>query len=168
MIDESESPSLDYIEDPYFNPQASTTTPSLDDLDDTDSLDDYDLLENELDIFDLRQLDFDEVTSHYLHDDDESINVEAEFFNVKRANAIIRAFFRNKLKKQVRVRYSDLTKPYLAKLPKDNSFRKYLDISLSQSGKLNFCITKNAYICTYNLTNFVINKIRWTAPSFNV
>ncbi|XP_030765300.1 tumor protein D54 isoform X2 [Sitophilus oryzae] len=133
MIDESESPSLDYIEDPYFNPQASTTTPSLDDLDDTDSLDDYDLLENELDIFDLRQLDFDEVTSHYLHDDDESINVEAEFFNVKRANAIIRAFFRNKLKKQVRVRYSDLTKPYLAKLPKDNSFRKYLDISLSQS-----------------------------------
>ncbi|KAF7287128.1 tumor protein D54 isoform X2 [Rhynchophorus ferrugineus] len=131
MTDEGETPSLDYIEDPYFNPQVSTSTPSLDDLDD-DFLDEYDLLENELDIFDLRQLEFDDVTSTCLHND-ESVNVETEFFNVKRANAIIRAFFRNKVKKQVRVRYSDLTKPYLAKLPKDSSFRKYLDISLSES-----------------------------------
>lgn len=134
MTDEGESPSLDYIEDPYFNPQDSTSTPSLDNLDDSDYLEEYDLLENEFDIFDLRQLDFEEVSSICLHSD-ESVNVEAEFFNVKRANAIIRAFFRNKLKKQVRVRYSDLTKPYLAKLPKDSSFRKYLDISLSNSGK---------------------------------
>lgn len=135
MTENGDSPSLDYIEDPYFNPPDSTSTPSLDNLDETDYLEEYDLLENELEIFDLRQLDFDEVTSTYI-DNDESINVEAEFFNVKRANAIIRAFFRNKVKRQVRVRYSDLTKPYLAKLPKDSNFRKYLAISLSQSGKL--------------------------------
>ncbi|ERL91293.1 hypothetical protein D910_08626 [Dendroctonus ponderosae] len=131
MTDEAESPSLDYIEDPYFNPHDSTSTPSLDT--ESDYLDEYDLLENELDIFDLRQLDFDEVTSTSTLPSDESLNVEAEFFNVKRANAIIRTFFKHKVKKQVRVRYSDLTKPYLAKLPKDHSFRKYLAISLSQS-----------------------------------
>lgn len=126
-----EEQSLDYIEDPYFNPQDSTLTPSLDDLDSSD-LDDYDLLENELDLFDLRQLEFDDVPNSIigLHND-ESINVEAEFFNVKRANNIIRAFFKNKLKRQVRVTYCDLTKPYLAKLPKDSNFRKYLDISMN-------------------------------------
>ncbi|XP_066254872.1 tumor protein D52 isoform X1 [Euwallacea similis] len=132
MTDEGENPSLDYIEDPYFNPPDSTSTPSLDNLDETDYLEEYDLLENELDIFDLRQLDFDEVASSSL-DDDEYVNVEAEFFNVKRANAIIRTFLRNKVKRQVRVRYSDLTKPYLAKLPKDSNFRKYLAISLNHS-----------------------------------
>ncbi|CAH1175814.1 unnamed protein product [Phaedon cochleariae] len=119
--------SLDYIEDPYFNPQSTTLTPSLDELD----LDEFDLLENELDIFDLRQLDFDEINNSensVLEEESESVNVEAEFFSVKRANAIVRTFFRNKLKRQVRVTYCDLTKPYLAKLPKDNNFRKYLDI----------------------------------------
>lgn len=115
-----EEHSLDYIEDPYFNPQTSTATPSLDEFD-------YDVLETELELFDLRQLDFDEPNS--LPPCDESVNVEAEFFNVKRANAIIRAFFRKDFKRQVRVTYCDLTKPYLAKLPKDNNFRKYLDIS---------------------------------------
>ncbi|XP_063931950.1 tumor protein D54 isoform X2 [Zophobas morio] len=120
-----EEHSLDYIEDPYFNPQTSTATPSLDDL---DSLD-YDVLENELELFDLRQLDFDEANCNSLPQNDESVNVEAEFFNVKRANAIIRAFFKKDFKRQVRVTYCDLTKPYLAKLPKDNNFRKYLDIS---------------------------------------
>ncbi|KAJ8965179.1 hypothetical protein NQ314_004322 [Rhamnusium bicolor] len=127
-----EDHSLDYIEDPYFNPQDSTLTPSLDELDNSD-LDDYDLLEKELELFDLRQLDFDEVNCSSLPSlHDESVNVEAEFFTVKRANAIIRAFFRNKLKRQVRVTYCDLTKPYLAKLPKDNNFRKYLDISMNE------------------------------------
>ncbi|CAH1130533.1 unnamed protein product [Ceutorhynchus assimilis] len=134
MNNEGENPSsLEYIEDPYFNPNDSTSTPSLDNLEDTNSdLEEYDILDNELDIFDLRQLDFDEVTSSHLHQE-ESVNVEAEFFDVKRANVIIRAFLRNKVKKQVRVRYSDLSKPYLAKLPKDSNFRKYLAISLSQS-----------------------------------
>lgn len=119
---------LEYIEDPYFNPQFSSATPSLDEPD----LEEYDLLENELDLFDLRQLDFDEVNHGSLYsfqEESESVNVEAEFFNVKRANSIVRAFFRNKLKKQVRVTYCDLTKPYLAKLPRDSNFRKYLDIS---------------------------------------
>ncbi|CAG9863425.1 unnamed protein product [Phyllotreta striolata] len=123
-----EDPNLDYIEDPYFNPQHSGATPSLDEPD----LNDYDLLENELDLFDLRRFDFDEIANNSLHslpEDTESISVEAEFFNVKRANAIVRAFFKNKLKRQVRVTYCDLTKPYLAKLPKDSNFRKYLDIS---------------------------------------
>lgn len=156
MTDEGESPSLDYIEDPYFNPQISTSTPSLDDLDD-DFLDEYDLLENELDIFDLRQLEFEDVTSTCLHND-ESVNVETEFFNVKRANAIIRAFFRNKVKKQVRVRYSDLTKPYLAKLPKHSSFRKYLDISLSESGK---------YLKLIFKTYFLILRIYWNKSIIN-
>ncbi|XP_050308729.1 uncharacterized protein LOC126745082 isoform X3 [Anthonomus grandis grandis] len=132
MTDEGEHPSLEYIEDPYFNPQDSTLTPSLDDLDDSDILEEYDLLESENDIFDLRQLDFDEVTTSGINID-EALNVETEFFNVKRANAIVRTFFRNKVTRQVRVRYSDLTKPYLAKLPKDNSFRKYLHVSLSNS-----------------------------------
>lgn len=122
---------FDFIEDPYFNPN-NTQTPSLDDLDNSD-LDDYDLLENELELFDLRQLDFDDTTISGIHGphSDESVNVEAEFFNVKRANSIIKAFFRNKLKRQVRVTYCDLTKPYLAKLPKDSNFRKYLDISMN-------------------------------------
>uniref|UniRef100_A0A6P7FMA3 Uncharacterized protein F13E6.1 isoform X2 n=1 Tax=Diabrotica virgifera virgifera TaxID=50390 RepID=A0A6P7FMA3_DIAVI len=126
-----EDTSLEYIEDPYFNPQVSSATPSLDEPD----LDEYDLLENELDLFDLRQLDFDEVVHNSLYsypDESESVNVEAEFFNVKRANLIIRTFFKNKLKKQVRVTYCDLTKPYLAKLPKDSNFRRYLDITTKE------------------------------------
>ncbi|KAL1513442.1 hypothetical protein ABEB36_002853 [Hypothenemus hampei] len=130
MTDESESHSLEYIEDPYFSPPDSTSTPSLDNITEHNEYLD-DILETELEIFDLRQLDFDEVTHSSLINE-EAVNVEAEFFNVKRANAIIRKFFKNKVKKQVRVHYSDLTKPYLAKLPKDSSFRRYLDISLSQ------------------------------------
>ncbi|KAJ8968150.1 hypothetical protein NQ317_014797 [Molorchus minor] len=96
---ENEDHSLDYIEDPYFNPQDSTLTPSLDELHNPD-LDDYDLLEKELELFDLRQLDFDEINCNSLPslNNDESVNVEAEFFNVKRANAIIRTFFRKKTK----------------------------------------------------------------------
>lgn len=132
--EEEQHPSLDYIEDPYFNPQVSTTTPSLDDLDNLEYLNDQDLLENELELFDLRQLDFDELNGNSLpslNGVDESVNVEAEFFNAKRANAIIRAFFKTDFKKQVRVTYCDLTKPYLAKLPKGSNFRKYLDISIS-------------------------------------
>ncbi|KAJ8961105.1 hypothetical protein NQ318_008781 [Aromia moschata] len=130
----NEDHSLDYIEDPYFNPQDSTLTPSLDELDNHSDLDEYDVLEKELELFDLRQLDFDEINCNSLPslNNDESVNVEAEFFNVKRANAIIRAFFRNKLKRQVRVTYCDLTKPYLAKLPKDSNFRKYLDICINE------------------------------------
>lgn len=119
---DEEHPSLDYIEDPYFNPHDSTLTPSLDELDD------YDLLESELELFDLRQLDFDDSHSHSLPSIDESVNVEAEFIKVKRANAIIRAFFKKDFKKEVRVAYCDLTKPYLARLPKESNFRRYLDI----------------------------------------
>lgn len=133
-----EEQSLDYIEDPYFNPQDSTLTPSLDELDSIEYLNDYDILENELELFDLRQLDFDEIHGSSLpslSNIDKSVNVEAEFFNVKRANAIIRAFFKKDFKRQVRVTYCDLTKPYLAKLPKENSFRKYLDIGTNLSGK---------------------------------
>lgn len=128
MSANEEEHSLDYIEDPYFNPPDSTVTPSLDELDNIEYLDDYDILENELELFDLRQLDFDEVNCNSLHSIDESVNVEAEFFNVKRANAIIRAFFKKDFKRQVRVTYCDLTKPYLAKLPKESNFRKYLAI----------------------------------------
>lgn len=130
----AEDHSLDYIEDPYFHPLDSTNTPSLDESDYIDGYIDDDILENELELFDLRQLDFDELNSNSLpslNGNDESINVEAEFLNVKRANAIIRAFFKKNFKRQVRVTYCDLTKPYLAKLPKDSSFRKYLDISTS-------------------------------------
>lgn len=130
--DEEEQTSLDYIEDPYFNPVVTTSTPSLDDLDDVEYLDENDVLDNELELFDLRQLDFDDLNFNSLsssNGNDESVNVETEFFNVKRANAIISAFFRKNFKRQVRVTYSDLTKPYLAKLPKDSNFRKYLDIS---------------------------------------
>ena len=136
--------SLDYIEDPYFNPTVSTSTPSLDDLDGVEYLDESDdILENELELFDLRQLDFEDLNYSLgsINGNDESINVEAEFFNVKRANAIIRAFFRNKIKRQVRVTYCDLTKPYLAKLPKDSNFRKYLEIS--NGGKKNFSCGKS-------------------------
>lgn len=138
MSANEEEQSLDYIEDPYFNPQDSTSTPSLDELENIEYLNDYDILENELELFDLRQLDFDDVNCHSLpslSDMDESVNVEAEFFNVKRANAIIRAFFKKDFKKQVRVTYCDLTKPYLAKLPKDSNFRKYLAIGTNETGK---------------------------------
>lgn len=137
---EEEQTSLDYIEDPYFNPQVTTSTPSLDELDDVEYLDENDVLENELELFDLRQLDFDEINFNSLNGingNDESVKVETEFFNVKRANAIISAFFRKNFKRQVRVTYSDLTKPYLARLPKDSNFRKYLDISNGNNdGKL--------------------------------
>lgn len=125
MSANEEEHSLDYIEDPYFSPPDNTLTPSLDELESIEYLDDYDILENELELFDLRQLDFDEVNCGSI---EESVNVEAEFFNVRRANAIIRAFFRKDFKKQVRVTYCDLTKPYLARLPRDSNFRKYLDI----------------------------------------
>lgn len=138
MSANEEEQSLDYIEDPYFNPQDSTSTPSLDLLENVEYLNDFDILENELELFDLRQLDFDDVNTHSLpslSDLDESVNVEAEFFKVKRANAIIRAFFKKDFKKQVRVTYCDLTKPYLAKLPKDSNFRKYLDIGTNEIGK---------------------------------
>lgn len=127
-----EDDSSDYMEDPYFNPKDSTSTPSLDELDNYDC--DDELLEAELELFDLRQLDFEDTNCNSLAND-EFVNVETEFFTVKRANAIIRTFFRNKLKRQVRVTYCDLTKPYLAKLPKDNNFRKYLDISMNGNGK---------------------------------
>lgn len=141
VMSTEEHSSLDYIEDPYFNPLDPTNIPSFDESEEIDSyIIDSELLDNELELFDLRQLDFDELNSNSLpslNGNDESINVEAEFFNVKRANAIIRAFFRKDFKRQVRVTYCDLTKPYLAKLPVDNSFRKYLDISHSMSGKCN-------------------------------
>ncbi|XP_017782943.1 PREDICTED: uncharacterized protein LOC108567153 [Nicrophorus vespilloides] len=124
-----EPQSLEYIEDPYFNPpEGGCFTPSLDEY--YAEEDGCDLLEAELDLFDLRQLEFDDHPSSVLAgNEDESVNVEAEFFNAKRANAIVRSFFRKDFKRQVRVTYSDLTKPYLAKLPKENTFRKYLDIS---------------------------------------
>ncbi|VEN35974.1 unnamed protein product, partial [Callosobruchus maculatus] len=123
-MNENEDHSIEFIEDPYFNPQDSSQTPSLDEPDNSDAeLDIYDLL----DIENLKLLDFDEVNYSSLQD--ESVNVETEFISVKRANAIISAFFKNKFKRHVRVTYSDLTKPYIAKLPKDSNFRKFLDIS---------------------------------------
>lgn len=127
-----ECSSLEYIEDPYFNPQDSTSTPSLDIPDNAECLADLDILESELELFDLRQLDFDELNFNSLpslSDNDEYVNVEAEFFNTKRANAIIRAFLRKGFKRQVRVTYCDLTKPYVAKLPENSNFRKYLDLT---------------------------------------
>lgn len=129
VMNSEEPASLEYIEDPYFNPNDSTATPSLDDLEGSDTESAW---ENELELFDLRQLDFDDLnvsTLPSLNDDDESVNVEAEFFNVKRANAIIRAFLKNRFKRQVRVTYCDLTKPYLAKLPENSNFRRYLDLT---------------------------------------
>lgn len=134
MWNNNEEPtSLEYIEDPYFNPN-ETTTPSLDEIDESpDSSEETDILENELELFDLRQLDFHELNYDSLislNGNDESVNVEAEFFVVKRANDILRKFFNNKIKKQVRVTYCDLTKPYLAKLPKEHNFRKYLGITI--------------------------------------
>lgn len=143
MISEDDH-SLDYIEDPYFNPLDSTNTPSLDEVPDGiyDENDIYDgsdeLLDAELELFDLKQLDFDDLNSLPSLNGDENFNVEAEFFNVKRANAIIRTFFKKNFKKQVRVTYSDLTKPYLAKLPKESNFRKYLEISMTGNGKFKF------------------------------
>nr|CAH7743728.1 unnamed protein product [Callosobruchus chinensis] len=126
-MNENEDHSIDFIEDPYFNPQDSSQTPSLDEPDNSDTeLDIYDLL----DIDNLKLLDFDEVTYSSLQD--ESVNVETEFISVKRANAIISAFFKNKFKRHVRVTYTDLTKPYIAKLPKDSNFRKFLDISSNE------------------------------------
>lgn len=127
----NEEHSLEYIEDPYFNPEVNTTTPSLDELDHVEYLNDEDLLETELALFDLRQLEYDEINCNSLSslNNDESVNVEAEFFITKKANDIIQRFFKGRLKKQVRVTYCDLTKPYLAKLPKNSNFRKYLDIS---------------------------------------
>lgn len=141
MSGNEEPNSLEYIEDPYFNPHDSTLTPSLDEPDHNEYLSDYDLLENELELFDLRQLDFDEINSNSLGSlgNDESVNVEAEFITVKKANAIIRTFFkRRNFRRQVRVTYCDLTKPYLARLPKDNNFRKYLDISMNGNGESTF------------------------------
>lgn len=132
-----EQNSLEYIEDPYFNPQDSSSTPSLDDLDSEDYIPDDDksddLFENELELFDLRQLDFHELNYDSLtgNINDESVNVEAEFYIVKRANDILKTFFKRNFKKQVRVTYCDLTKPYLAKLPKDHNFRKYLGITMN-------------------------------------
>ncbi|KAK9890489.1 hypothetical protein WA026_010570 [Henosepilachna vigintioctopunctata] len=129
MSNENELLESDYIEDPYFHPN-EIFTPSLDELEEIDS--EYEILDNELDLFDLRQLEFDDFPSSTFNSDD-SVSIETEFFTVKmkKANDIIRAFFNKRLKKQVRVTYCDLTKPYLAKLPKDNSFRKYLDISVA-------------------------------------
>lgn len=132
MWNNEEHNSLEYIEDPYFNPQDSSSTPSLDDIDSSDYVSDSDILENELELFDLRQLDFHELNYDSLvnlNGNDESVNVEAEFFNVKRANDILRKFFKKNFKKQVRVTYCDLTKPYLAKLPKEHNFRRYLGIT---------------------------------------
>lgn len=132
MWNSDEQNSLEYIEDPYFNPQDSSSTPSLDDIESEDYYPDddaSDVLENELELFDLRQLEFHELNYDSLAncvDNDENVNVEAEFYIVKRANDILRTFFKKNIKKQVRVTYCDLTKPYLAKLPKDHSFRKYL------------------------------------------
>lgn len=151
MSCEEEPSSLEYIEDPYFNPQVNTLTPSLDELDCAEYLQDYDVLENELELFDMRQLDFDDTTQHHSLGD-ESINVEAEFFNTKRANAIIRAFFKKDFKRQVRVTYCDLTKPYLAKLPKNNNFRKYLDISVDGGAVAgeSWCEVPNNFVITFH------------------
>lgn len=131
MWNTEETSSLEYIEDPYFNPSDSTTTPSLDDTESPDS-EDTNLLENELELFDLRQLDFHELTFDSIgsfNTNDESVNVEAEFYFVKRANDILRKFFKMDLKKQVRVTYCDLTKPYTIKFPSEANFRTYLDIA---------------------------------------
>lgn len=131
-IDEN---SLEYIEDPYFNPKTTTLTPSLDEIEDLHDIVKDSSNEAEIDIFDLRQLEFDDYPSLSKYDGlDESVNVETEFLNVKRANTIIRTFFKTSPKKHVRVTYCDLTKPYKVKLSSDTNFRKYLGISTDGKG----------------------------------
>lgn len=135
----NEEQSLEFIEDPYISPEdSSTTTPSFDILDNVDYLNDDDLIESELELFDLRQFEYDDIDSNSLNllNSDESVNVEAEFYITKKANDIIRRFFKGRLKtlKHVRVTYCDLTKPYLAKLPNDSNFKKFLDITNDKDG----------------------------------
>lgn len=114
---------LAYIEDPYFHPHDSAT-PSLDECSEYDALDDE--LESNVNLFDLRQL---EIHDTFIPSDD-SFSIETEFFYVKKANDIMRTFFKPKINKQVRVTYCDLTKPYLAKLPKHSNFKNFLDFSV--------------------------------------
>lgn len=123
--------SIEYIEDPYFNPQDSTATPSLDEIDSIESDNDDEIetresSQTELDLFDYRSVG-DKFNSLELNDD--SLNIETEFYMDCNSNGGILKYikvFRKDDKKQVRVIYSDLTKPFMAKMSNDDNFKNYL------------------------------------------
>ncbi|XP_044729715.1 uncharacterized protein LOC123293064 [Chrysoperla carnea] len=140
--------SIEYIEDPYFNPQDSTATPSLDEIDSIESDDDeIETRESqtELDLFDYRSVG-DKFNSLELNDD--SLNIETEFYMDCNSNGGILKYikvFRKDDKKQVRVIYSDLTKPFMAKMSNDDNFKNYLGFTLQSihdSYKLNQFFSK--------------------------
>lgn len=122
----------EYIEDPYFNIQDSTTTPSLDEiLDGEDGL--FDILDVDPQL-DIDLFDFSLINEHLvsIESPDDSLNIETEFYSGQTNNSGIKKylqFFRKDGKRQVRVIYSDLTKPFMAKMPNNENFRNYLEFT---------------------------------------
>lgn len=103
-------PSLEFEEDSYIAFAVKSETPSFD-PEDPNWVDDDDCM------FVIVDEDFDEPNSS---DVEESCRVEAEFFD-KRTG-------RNKFIRGVRVKFQDLSKPYLAKITSQKNYYKFLQL----------------------------------------
>lgn len=106
--DDPEPASLEYEEDCYYAYVSKTDTPSFDE----------DVAEEDC-VFVIVEEEFDEPTSLGLEEADPR-RVEAEVFDKKSG--------RNKWVRGVRVKFEDLSKPYLAKITNHKNYSKFLQL----------------------------------------
>ncbi|XP_054268961.1 tumor protein D52-like isoform X4 [Macrosteles quadrilineatus] len=106
--DDTEPASLEYEEDCYYAYVSKTDTPSFDE----------DVAEEDC-VFVIVEEEFDEPTSLGLEETDPR-RVEAEVFDKKSG--------RNKWVRGVRVKFEDLSKPYLAKITNHKNYSKFLQL----------------------------------------
>lgn len=102
--------SLEYEEDCYYAFVQKSETPSFD-LDDPSWTDENDCM------FVIVEEDFEDTTNIEL---DDSCRVEAEFYDKKTG--------RNKFIKGVRVKFQDLSKPYLARITSPKNYYRFLQL----------------------------------------
>ena len=116
--------SLEYEEDCYFAFAEKSETPSFD-------IDDATWAEEDNCIFVLVDEDYGEPSV----DISENFHVETEFYNKKTKN--------NKFIRAVRVRFQDLSKPYLAKITSQKNYTKFLQ--LVKGGIFSIFITEKIF-----------------------
>lgn len=106
---DGEPASLEYEEDCYYAFVAKSETPS------------FDVVEEDECVFVIVEEEFDEPVSLDTDLDlGESCQVEAEFFDRKTG--------RNKWVRGVRVRFEDLSKPYLARITSHKNYSRFLQL----------------------------------------
>lgn len=135
---DDDTPSLEYIEDPYF-PKLSHATPSFDDEYtefDTRSLNnDGTEWSPETELY-LRTMPLDEIFC--IVDDQDLQKVEAELSPInscandrKTEKSFLRRLLTKKSMRDVRVTFIDFSKPYLAKISSSDNYKNFLNIGSS-------------------------------------